>query len=251
MFEELKPHLAELRKRLVISVLSVIVLFVACFGFWEQILGLMTRPLVRVLPKGSEIIFTQLGETFFTAMKVSFFASLLLAMPIIFWQAWLFIAPGLYDNEKKYVIPFVSGASVMFFLGAAFCYFFVIPVAFNFLINFGAEQFTAMPKIGEYVGFFTKLVVAFGISFELPVVTFFLAKIGLVTNKSLSDFFRYAIVIIFIFAAVMTPPDILSQFMLATPLIVLYLLSIFIAKMINPYKQEDDEGENSTDVAQA
>jgi len=108
-----------------------------------------------------------------------------------------------------------------------------------------------MPKIGEYVGFFTKLVVAFGISFELPVVTFFLAKIGLVTNKSLSDFFRYAIVIIFIFAAVMTPPDILSQFMLAAPLIVLYLLSIFIAKMINPYKQEDDEGENSTDVAQA
>ena len=139
----------------------------------------------------------------------------------------------------------------MFFLGAAFCYFFVIPVAFNFLINFGAEQFTAMPKIGEYVGFFTKLVVAFGISFELPVVTFFLAKIGLVTNKNLSDFFRYAIVIIFIFAAVMTPPDILSQFMLAAPLIVLYLLSIFIAKMINPYKQEDDEGENSTDVAQA
>jgi len=107
-----------------------------------------------------------------------------LSLPIIFWQFWLFVAPGLYDNEKKYVIPFVSGASIMFFLGAAFCYFFVIPVAFNFLINFGAEQFTAMPKIGEYVGFFTKLVVAFGISFELPVVT---TRVGHLATVVLQD----------------------------------------------------------------
>ena len=116
----------------------------------------------------------------------------------------------------------------MFFLGAAFCYFFVIPIAYNFLINFGGSQFVAMPKIGEYVVFFTKLVVAFGISFELPIVTFFLAKIGFVTDESLKGFFRYAIVVIFIFAAVMTPPDILSQFLLAVPLIVLYGFSIYI-----------------------
>ena len=229
MFEELKPHLAELRKRLIICVLSLIVLFVICFGFWEIILNFMTAPLIKVLPQGSEVIFTQVAEAFFTAMKVSFFASLLISMPIIFWQAWLFVAPGLYDNEKKYVIPFVLSASVMFLLGAAFCYFFVIP----------------MPKIGEYVGFFTKLVVAFGISFELPIVTFFLAKIGFVTDESLKGFFRYAIVVIFIFAAVMTPPDILSQFLLAVPLIVLYGFSIYIAKMVNPATKDDDEKEES------
>lgn len=114
---------------------------------------------------------------------------------------------------------------------------FVIPVAFKFLITFGGEVATAMPKIDEYVGFFTKLIIAFGISFELPVITFFLAKIGLITNKSLSEFFRYAIVVIFIFAAIMTPPDVLSQFMLAVPLIALYALSIFIAKCVNPYKE--------------
>ncbi|MDA3046595.1 twin-arginine translocase subunit TatC [Campylobacter sp. VBCF_06 NA8] len=241
MFEELKPHLAELRKRLVICVITVILMFVVCFNYWEIILDFMKAPLVKVLPDDGKVVFTQLGETFFTAMKVSFFTSLLLSMPIIFWQAWLFVAPGLYDNEKKYVIPFVLSASVMFFLGAAFCYYFVIPVAFNFLINFGGEAYSAMLKIGEYVGFFTKLVVAFGISFELPVVTFFLAKLGLITNKSLTSFFRFAIVIIFVFAAIMTPPDVLSQFMLAGPLIVLYALSILIAKMVNPYKTDDDD----------
>ncbi|CZE47171.1 twin-arginine translocase subunit TatC [Campylobacter geochelonis] len=243
MFEDIKPHLVELRKRLVICVLSVIVAFLICFNFWEAILDFMTQPLVKILPKGSEIIFTQLAEAFFTAMKVSFFAGLLISMPIIFWQFWLFVAPGLYDNEKKYVIPFVVSASVMFALGAAFCYYFVIPVAYDFLINFGEKLFTAMPKIGEYVGFFTKLIVAFGISFELPVITFFLAKLGVINDKSLSEFFRYAIVIIFVFAAIMTPPDVLSQFMLAVPLVLLYGISILIAKAVNPAKPEENSDE--------
>lgn len=241
MFEEIKPHLAELRKRLVICLLTLIVMFVICFSFWEIILNFMTAPLKEVLPKGREIVFTQLGETFFTAMKVSFFTAILISIPIIFWQIWLFVAPGLYDNEKKYVIPFVSAASFMFFLGAAFCYYIVVPVAFKFLINFGGEAYAAMLSISAYVGFFTKLVIAFGISFELPVLTFFLALVGFVTDQSLKSFFRYAIVIIFIFAAIMTPPDVLSQFMLAAPLIVLYLISILIAKMVNPAPKEDKE----------
>ncbi|MCI6989096.1 MAG: twin-arginine translocase subunit TatC [Campylobacter sp.] len=244
MFEELRPHLVELRKRLVICVLAVLVCFVAAFNFWEIILEFITRPLTSVLPKGSEIIFTGVAEAFFTSMKVSFFASLLVTLPIIFYQIWAFVAPGLYDNEKKYVIPFVLSATVMFFVGAAFCYFIVVPIAYKFLISFGDQLFTAMPKINEYVGFFMKFMLAFGISFELPVVTFFLAKLGLVTNKSLSEFFRYAIVIIFIFAAVMTPPDILSQLLLAGPLVVLYALSIFIAKLVNPYKDIDEPDEN-------
>ena len=239
MFEEIKPHIAELRKRLVICLLTLIVFFVLCFSYYEIILNFMTAPLNEALPPNSKIIFTQLGETFFTAMKVSFFTSLLISMPIIFWQIWLFVAPGLYDNEKKYVIPFVGAASLMFFLGAAFCYYVVIPVAFKFLINFGGGIAASMPSIGQYVGFFTKLIIAFGISFELPVITFFLALVGFITDKSLKEFFRYAIVIIFIFAAIMTPPDVLSQFMLAAPLILLYLLSIIIAKMVNPAKKDE------------
>lgn len=241
MFEDLKPHLAELRKRLVICVLCVILFFFISFGFWENILHFMIAPLKSVLPAGSDVIFTQVTEPFFTAMKVSFFASLLVSLPVVFYQAWLFVAPGLYDNEKKYILPFVSSASAMFLIGCAFCYYFVIPTATNFLVAFGGKMFTAMPKIEEYVDFFAKLAIAFGISFELPVITFFLAKLGIITDKSLSSFFRYAIVIIFIFAAIMTPPDILSQLLLAGPLIGLYALSIYIAKLVNPETNDDEE----------
>ena len=247
MFEDLRPHLIDLRKRLLISALSVIVCFIICFNFWAPLLDFMTAPLKAVLPDNSNIIFTQVAEPFFTAMKVAFFAGLLLALPIIFWQFWLFVAPGLYENEKKYVIPFVLSATVMFAVGSAFCYYFVVPVGFAFLINFGETLFQALPSIGDYVGFFTKIVVAFGISFELPVVTFFLAKIGMITDESLKGFFRYAVVGIFIFAAIMTPPDVLSQFMLAIPLIGLYSLSILIAKMVNPAPKDIDVDEEKSD----
>lgn len=245
MFEDLIPHLVELRKRLFIAAMSVVVGFVVCFLFWENILDFLLAPLEGVLPPGSNVIFTHPAEAFFTAMKVSFFAGFLLSLPVIFWQLWLFIAPGLYDNEKKYILPFVASATIMFLIGSSFCYFIVLPTAFDFLINFGGDTFTALPRVGEYIGFFIKLILAFGISFELPIITFFLALIGLITDKDLAGFFRYAIVIIFIFAAVMTPPDIFSQFMLAVPLILLYGVSIFIAKTVNPQKPlfEDEENE--------
>ncbi len=243
MFEDLKPHIVELRKRLLISVLAVLVGFGICFNFWEVVLGFMIAPLKAVLPAGSNVIFTQIAEPFFTALKVSFFAGFLLALPVVFWQFWLFVAPGLYDSEKRFALPFVFSATVMFALGAAFCYYFVVPVGFYFLVNFGSQLFTALPNIGNYVGFFTKLVVAFAISFELPVVSFFLAKIGLITDQSLKSKFRYAVVGIFIFAAVMTPPDVLSQVMLAAPLVGLYAISILIAKAVNPYKPEEETSE--------
>lgn len=244
MFEDLKPHLAELRKRLIISCFALIVAFGLCFGFWQILLDFMIAPLKAALPENSDIIFKEVTEPFFTAMKVAFFTGLMLSIPIIFWQFWLFVAPGLYDNEKKYVIPFVLSATAMFMAGAAFCYYFVLPVGLSFLINFGGQLFLAMPSIGEYVGFFTKLIIAFGLSFELPVITFFLAKIGLVSDASLKAYFRYAVVGIFIFAAVMTPPDILSQIMLACPLVGLYALSIYIAKLVNPASQDEQKDEN-------
>ncbi|MEZ7934182.1 MAG: twin-arginine translocase subunit TatC [Sulfurospirillum sp.] len=243
MFDELKPHLAELRKRLSISLIVILVMFLMCFAFWQPILAWMIAPLKAVLPEGSNVIFTGVQEPFFTAMKVAFFAGFILSLPVIFWQFWLFVAPGLYENEKKLVIPFVSAATMMFLMGASFCYYVVVPLAFGFLVAFGSALFTALPSIGEYVGFFTKFLVGFGLSFEMPVVIFFFAKLGLVDDKGLKDFFRYAIVIIFTLSGILTPPDILSQFLMAVPLLILYGISILVAKTVNPYipPVEDEE----------
>jgi len=138
------------------------------------------------------------------------------------------------------VVPFVTGATVMFLIGSSFCYYVVIPFGFDFLINFGSQLFTALPSIGEYVSFFTKLLLGFGLAFELPVITFFLAAMGLVTDQTLIGFFRYALVLIFLLSALLTPPDLLTQFLMAGPMILLYGISILIAKKINPEKAEVD-----------
>jgi len=243
MFEELKPHIAELRKRLGISLATLIIMFFVCFNFWEPIMAWMIEPLKHALPATSSIIFTKVQEPLFTALKVSFFASFIVSLPIIFWQLWLFVSPGLYENEKKMVLPFVSFATIMFLIGAAFCYYVVVPFGFAFLINFGGKLFTALPGIGEYVSFFTKLLFGFGIAFELPVITFFLAKLGLVTDQMLKSYFRYAIVIIFIVSALLTPPDVLTQFLMAGPLMLLYGFSILVAKYANSEKSEEEEKE--------
>ena len=251
MFDELKPHLSELRKRLSVSLVAIFVMFIFCFAFWQPILAWMIAPLKSVLPEGSNVIFTGVQEPFFTAMKVAFFAGFILSLPIIFWQFWLFVAPGLYDNEKKLVVPFVLAATMMFLIGASFCYYVVVPLAFEFLVAFGSALFTALPSIGEYVGFFTKFLVGFGLSFEMPVVIFFFAKLGLITDQTLKEFFRYAIVIIFTVAGILTPPDVLSQFLMAGPLLILYGISIIVAKIVNPYipPEVDESEENDTTEA--
>lgn len=243
MFEDLKPHIADLRKRLVISSLTVIVMFFVCFSFYQPILDWMMVPAEAALPKNSQMVAVEIQETFFTALKVAFFAGFVASLPVIFWQLWLFLAPGLYEHEKKLVIPFVFFATLMFLSGASFAYYIVVPIGFEFLIAFGSNVVTVLPSIGAYVGFFTKLLIGFGISFELPVITFFLAKIGLVDDRMLKDFFRYAIVLIFIVAAVLTPPDVVSQLLMAAPLTLLYGISIYIAKVFNPATKEEDEEE--------
>lgn len=240
MFENIKPHIADLRKRLVISAISLVITFFACFTFYDPILTWMMVPVEAVLPEGSKMVAIEVQETFFTALKVSFFSAFLVSLPVIFWQFWLFIAPGLYDNEKKLVLPFVISATFMFLLGGAFAYYIVVPYGFEFLVTFGSQVVSVMPSIGKYVSFFTKLVFGFGIAFELPVITFFLASIGLVNDEMLKDFFKYAIVIIFALAALLTPPDVVTQFLMAGPLIVLYGISIYIAKIFNPASKEED-----------
>ena len=243
MFDDLKPHIADLRKRLVISCLTVAAMFFVCFSFYEPILNWMMVPVEAVLPKNSQMVAVEIQETFFTALKVAFFAGFIVSLPVIFWQLWLFLAPGLYDHEKKLVIPFVFFATLMFVSGSAFAYYIVVPVGFEFLINFGSTVVTVLPSIGKYVGFFTKLLIGFGIAFELPVITFFLAKIGLVDDRMLKDFFRYAIILIFVVSALLTPPDVISQLLMAAPLTILYGVSIYIAKVFNPASKKEDEEE--------
>ena len=250
MFEDLKPHLVELRKRLGLSVLSVFIAFIVAFTFHEAILEWITAPLNTALAQVAElskkaadgmVTTHQVGGAFFVALKVSFFAGLLGALPFILYQIWLFIAPGLYNNEKKMIIPFVVGGSIMFFIGILFAYYVVTPFGFQFLITFGSFLYTPLINIEDYVGFFTKIMLGFGIAFELPVFAYFLALLGLITDKTLIDFFRYAVLIIFVVAALLTPPDVLTQLLMAFPLILLYGASILIVRMVNPYVEDDDE----------
>lgn len=251
MFDDLRPHLVELRKRLAISVGSLIVMFFVMFFFHEIILNWMVEPLNTALIEVGKksvhaaegmVTTSQVGGAFFVALKVSFFAAIIGALPIILAQIWLFIAPGLYANEKKMIIPFIFGGTIMFLVGVLFAYYIVTPFGFDFLITFGSFKFTPLINIEDYVGFFTKIMFGFGLAFELPIFAYFLALLGMVDDRQMIDFFKYAIVIIFIVAAFLTPPDVLTQLLMAGPLIILYGLSILIVKVVNPASEEDDEG---------
>ena len=256
MFDELRPHLVELRKRLAISVGSLIVLFFVMFYFHEPLLNWIVEPLnVALAEVGKKSVHaadgmvttSQVGGAFFVALKVSFFAAILAALPIILSQIWLFVAPGLYANEKKMIIPFIIGGTVMFLIGVLFAYYIVTPFGFDFLITFGSFKFTPLINIEDYVGFFTKIMFGFGLAFELPVFAYFLALLGLVNDRQMIAFFKYAIVIIFIVAALLTPPDVLTQLLMAGPLIILYGVSILIVKMVNPAPPEEEEEEDEDD----
>jgi len=252
MFKEIHPHLVELRKRLGISVGSLIVMFFVMFYFHEPLLNWMVEPLnIALLEVGKKsvhaadgmITTSQVGGAFFVAIKVAFFAGIVASIPIILGQIWMFIAPGLYASEKKMIIPFIVGGTTMFVVGVLFAYYVVTPFGFDFLITFGSFKFTPLINIEDYVGFFTKIMFGFGLAFELPVFAYFLALLGLVDDRQMTDFFKYAIVIIFIVAAFLTPPDVLTQLLMAGPLIILYGISILIVKAVNPAPplEKDDE----------
>lgn len=254
MFDDLRPHLVELRKRLGISVATVIVMFFVMFNFHEPILTWMTAPLNDALAEVAKIsknaasgmvTTTQVGGTFFVAMKVAFFTALLVSLPVILAQLWLFVAPGLYDNEKKMLIPFIVGGTMMFVIGVLFAYYVVTPFGFSFLIAFGAFEFVPLINIEDYIDFFAKIMFGFGLAFELPIICYFLALLGLVDDRMMKDFFRYAIVLIMIISAILTPPDVLTQILMAVPLTLLYGISILIVRAVNPAPKinpiEDEE----------
>ncbi|MBN1550052.1 twin-arginine translocase subunit TatC [bacterium] len=226
----LMEHLTELRTRIIRALLAVLVGFIACFAFAEQIFRFLSQPLIDVLPEAEkQMVFTSLPEVFIVYLKVSIFAGIFLSSPVIFYQIWRFISPGLYAHEKKYMIPFVIISTLFFILGAVFTYYQVFPWGFKFFIKFSSDSIKPMISLNEYLKFATRLLLAFGAIFEMPILISFLARIGLVTPSFLRKQRKYAIVIMFTLAAILTPPDVITQLMMAGPMWVLYEISILAA----------------------
>ncbi|MDU7693626.1 MAG: twin-arginine translocase subunit TatC [Helicobacter sp.] len=233
MFKNLSPHLKDLQKRLIIIAACLIISFILCFSFWREIFGILKAPLDAVFRSDVKgiLIQTAPAEGIIVALKVSFFSAVFICVPIMFWQIWEFVSPGLYKHEKRLVLPFVFFGSIMFAIGVSFAYFFALPYALKYILAFGNSEFSANITASNYVTFLTRFILGFGISFELPVLSYFLGKVGLITHKTLQKYFKYAIVAIFVIAAIITPPDVLSQIFMALPLILLYLLSMLILKI--------------------
>ena len=235
-------HMEELRKRLIVCFIAVGVGFVASYGFKEQLFEILVRHLVLVMDEGDKLIFTGLPEAFFTYLKVSFLTGLMLAAPIILYEFWMFVAPGLYDKERRLLVPILILSSFFFIGGALFGYFFVFPYGFQFFLGFASEHIRPLPSMKEYLGFSSKLL-AFGLAFELPIVITFLAKLGIVSVPFLKKNRKYAVLIFFVFAAIITPPDVVTQIMMAVPMMILYEISILGARMFGKKKEEAPENE--------
>jgi len=249
----LTAHLEELRWRLIKSLLAIAVGFIACYNFADLLFALLTRPLLALnAGSGAEassvhLIGTGVVEAFFTKLKVSLIAALFLASPVILYQIWQFVAPGLYATEKRYARPFVFFGTFFFCAGAWFCYAMVLPVGYRFFIE-QYETISVNPeiRISEYLSFTSRMLLAFGGTFELPVITFFLARLGFVTHTMMLSYLRYAILVIFIVAAMLTPgPDVASQLLMAGPLLVLYGLSIGVAYMFGKPREPQEAAKDA------
>lgn len=227
-------HLVELKKRLKYILIVVLILFLVGWSQGKTIINFIQTPILNAMPENSGLTMLKITEMFLVEVKVSLISAVIVAMPFILYQLWLFIAPGLYMHERKYLYGFVISATFLFLLGASFAYFVVFPFGFKFLLSYAAANgynITANISMESYISFFMQIILVFGVVFELPAVIFLLAKIGIVNDEFLTKYRRYSIVIIFILAAVLTPPDVISQIAMALPLILLYELSIIIARV--------------------
>jgi len=241
--ESFISHLVELRQRLVRAVGLVLVLFVV-FIFWPgsgAIYDFLAVPLMSALPEGSKMIATGVITPFMVPMKVTALAAFVVALPFVLYQAWAFVAPGLYDNEKRLALPLVIASTVLFLLGMAFCYYFVFGRVFAFIHEFAPKSITPAPDIDAYFSFVLTMFLAFGITFEIPIVVIVLVRMGIVTVDKLKDARPYVIVGAFVVAAVVTPPDVLSQFMLAVPMCILYEAGLFFARFVVPRAKPESE----------
>ncbi len=234
-------HLEELRSRLIKCFLAVLVAFLAAYAFAELIFTFLTFPLLQLKTPDLSLIGTGVAEAFFVKIKVSFVASIFVSLPIILWQLWQFVAPGLYEYEVRYARGFVFFGTLFFLFGAWFCYEVIFQVGFSFLLDtYESMQVKPTLRIGEYLSFASKLLLAFGVVFELPVLAFFLARVGLIDHLFLIRYSRYALLMIFILAAILTPPDVVSQVLMAFPLLLLYGLSIGVAYFARRNGKDED-----------
>jgi len=253
----LLEHLIELRQRLMRSAIAVLVLFFVCYYFAPEIYDFLVQPLADILDKTNgprRLIYTALHEAFFTYVKVALFAALFLAFPFIAIQIWSFVAPGLYKHEKRAFAPFLIATPILFFLGGAMVYYFIFPLAWKFFISFesvgghGTLPIQLEAKVDQYLSLVMRLIFAFGLCFELPVVMTLLARVGMVTSKGMREKRRYAVVLAFVAAAVLTPPDVISQIGLAIPTLLLYEISIWSVKIVErnrgDVEEEEDEEED-------
>lgn len=250
--EEKSPfteHLGELRDRLVRSFIAVGIGFVAAYFFKEKLFEILTAPLVTAMGENgnARMIFTGLPEAFFTYLKVALLTGIILATPVLFYEFWMFVSPGLYRAEKKYFLPIVFLSVFFFVIGASFGYFIVFPYGFKFFLGFATETIYAMPSMKEYLSFASKMLLAFGFVFELPLVLTFMARMGLVTVPFLKKNRKYAVLLFFVGAALITPPDVVTQIMMALPLMILYEISIIGARLFGkkPAEEIDDDDDET------
>ncbi|MBA4343433.1 MAG: twin-arginine translocase subunit TatC [Methylibium sp.] len=235
-------HLIELRDRLVKAFIAVGIAFcvLALYPGPSALYDLLASPLVAQLPKGSTMIATNVISPFLVPLKITLLAAFMLALPLVLYQVWAFVAPGLYTHEKRLVAPLVISSTLLFLLGVAFCYFFVFGQVFKFIQSFAPKSITAAPDIEAYLSFVMSMFIAFGAAFEVPVVVVVLARMGLVTVEKLKEFRGYFIVLAFVIAAIITPPDVVSQLALAIPMCLLYELGIWAARFFLRYSKAPD-----------
>ncbi|HJA76445.1 MAG TPA: twin-arginine translocase subunit TatC [Candidatus Desulfovibrio gallistercoris] len=243
----LLDHLNEMRWRLVRCLIAAAVGFCVCWAFVEPIFAVLVKPLLAVLPDGGNAMYSTMPEAFFIRMFVACIAGVFLASPVIFYQIWAFISPGLYEEEKLFIVPVAIISAVFFVGGALFCYNIVFPFAFQFFMSYNTEQIRVMPRISDYVDFVLKLLIAFGLIFEMPLFAFFLSRMGVLTAGMMRRARRYAILGIFIVAAILTPPDVLSQLLMAVPMLVLYEISVIVAAVFGKKKKTAEPADGGED----
>ncbi|MEF8794338.1 twin-arginine translocase subunit TatC [Thiohalorhabdus sp.] len=239
--ETLLGHLMELKSRLTRAMGAVLVGAAIAYPFKERVFAFLIEPMTRVLPEKSSFIFTNPAEAFFTYLKITLLAGFLLAVPVVLYQFWAFVAPGLYRSERRVFFPVLLLSVFLFFLGAAFSFFLVFPLAFKFLVGFATDDIMAMPTMKEYLGFSITLLLAFGASFQVPIVCMALVRLGAVTVQGLRAKRRYVFAGGFILAALITPPDVISQILLGFPIWLLFELGIILSTRIKTRSAEDEE----------
>ena len=230
--ETFVSHLIELRSRLIRAIVGVIIVFLCLVNWARDIYTLLAAPMLAALPEGGHMIATDVAGAFLVPMKVTLMVAFVIALPYVLYQAWAFVAPGLYAHERRLVLPLIAASVVLFFIGMAFAYFVVFPTVFGFVNKFAPEGVAVMTDIDKYLSFVLTTFLAFGLTFEVPVIVIVLVRVGIVTIDQLQQARRYVIVGAFVLAAIFTPPDVVSQFLMAVPLILLYEIGIIMAKLM-------------------